>query len=42
MFDPESLAPVLEGKNAVMSCLGFGVKIQYSKSIRSIMRAAER
>ncbi|KAL9969698.1 hypothetical protein ACROYT_G021949 [Oculina patagonica] len=48
VFDPESLAPVLEGKNAVISCLGFheGTFVSpttlYSKSITSITTAMER
>jgi len=44
VFDAHSITPVLEGKNAVMSCLGFqvGAKTLYSKSITSIIAAAER
>lgn len=44
VFDADSITPVLEGKNAVMSCLGFqvGAKTLYSKSITSIIAAAER
>ena len=44
MFDADSMTPILEGKNAVMSCLGFqvGSKTDYSESIKSIITAAER
>ena len=44
VFDADSIPPILEGKNAVMSCLGFqvGTKTLYSKSIASIITAAER
>jgi len=48
VFDPESLVPVLEGKNAVLSCLGFhngtffSPTTLYSKSMTSIATAMER
>ncbi|XP_020600931.1 flavin reductase (NADPH)-like isoform X2 [Orbicella faveolata] len=44
VFDADSITPILEGKNAVVSCLGFqvGAKTLYSKSITSIITAAER
>ena len=44
MFDADSITPILEGKNAVMSCLGFqvGTKTHYSESIASIITAADR
>ena len=48
MFDTESLVPILEGKNAVMSCLGFyngtffSPTTLYSKSITAITAAMER
>ena len=44
VFDADSITPILEGKNAVMSCLGFqvGAKTLYSESITSIITAAER
>ncbi|KAJ7378483.1 hypothetical protein OS493_023018 [Desmophyllum pertusum] len=48
VFDTESLAPILEGKSAVMSCLGFhwgtffSPTTLYSKSITSIITATER
>jgi len=48
VFDPESLVPVLEGKNAVLSCLGFqngtffSPTTLYSKSMTSITTAMER
>jgi len=48
VFDPDSLVPVLEGKNAVLSCLGFqngtffSPTTLYSKSMTSITTAMER
>lgn len=48
VFDPESLVPVLEGKNAVLSCLGFhngtffSPTTLYSASMTSIATAMER
>ena len=44
VFDADSITPIFEGKNAVMSCLGFqvGAKTLYSESITSIITAAER
>ena len=45
VFDADAIAPILKGRNAVISCLGFGakaVKTQYSESITSIMTVAER
>jgi len=48
VFDPVSLVPVLEGRNAVLSCLGFqngtffSPTTLYSKSMTSITTAMER
>jgi len=48
VFDTESLVPIFEGKNAVMSCLGFhwgtffSPTTLYSKSITAIITAMER
>ena len=48
VFDPESLVQVLEGKNAVLSCLGFQNRTfftpttLYSKSMTSITTAMEK
>ena len=48
VFDPEFLVPVLEGKNALHSCLGFqngtffSPTTLYSKSMTSITTAMER
>ena len=48
MFDVESIAPIVEGKNAVVSCLGFhegtffSPTTLYSESITPITSAMER
>ncbi|CAH3035537.1 hypothetical protein pdam_00011006 [Pocillopora damicornis] len=48
IFDVESLVPIIEGKNAVLSCLGFhkgtifSPTTLYSKSITPITSAMER
>ena len=48
IFDSESLVPVLEGKNAVLSCLGahgtsvFNRTKLYSTSMKAISTAMER
>lgn len=48
VFDSESLVPVLEGKDAVLSCLGahgtsvFKHTTLYSESMKSISAAMEK
>ena len=42
--DADSITPILEGKNAMVSCPGFqvGAKTLYSESITSMITAAEK